>query len=197
MTSKLKKHLLIYIIGFIISSFIVCWGISIVCKPKENEKISFFISCPSYNETKLKQAVFDISKDKGIREINCYYSHPDDQYTYKYFDSVHESVDFYLVSESYFYVSSYFGLSFSKEQIEPFYPNINNTYLYSKNERGTGIVIYDNELSINIGKDYFSYSNSQKEVKYYLILPKTSVHTGILNNQQSSLCFDILNTIFL
>lgn len=158
---------------------------------KPYEQISIFSSTFGIKDDSLKDELSIKLKEKGVVEVNIYNYVPNDTNIADYFDRFGLSSDFNILPESDLvemkeYISSYY-VTLTQEVINRFNSEaISNLDYYSYQSNQYGFKIYDKEDETYNSKlsfdQYFDFvSESQSKESYYLLLSKSSLNFGPIN----------------
>ena len=189
MNSMISRNWYYLLLGAIVSTSIVCGGITIRCNPTASEKVLFYVSSLSVDTSKLVSESQNVSTEE-IRQIRVNHETVIASENSRMFGLVYDSTDIYIYPESQLERTIPLSAKLSEDNVNTLLPNAINKEL--KNE--CAIKIYDASSEEGCLKSIIDYyiSDARKE-NYYLSFYKSSLHIGELNNSQSNNALMIAN----
>jgi len=191
---KVFKYWPIYLCSIAVVSFITCAGISIKCKPTEQEKVMLFAASGTINVSQLVKDAKSVTDDY-IRDIEIQSGYANEDNTTRLLGMVYSFCDFYILPESWVKRIESITIKFSKTTINTEIPNSTNLTLLGENDTFYGIEIYNKTTKEGVMKSLISYQQERNEENYYILFRNSSLHIGNLNNKSSNNALKIVNQL--
>lgn len=190
MKKLFRDNLHYFLIGIVLASLLVCFGISIKCKPKQSERIYYYICASSVDTSSLVKESKDAS-DEIIREVKVNHESLKQSENSRLFGMVYSLCDIYIYPESQLERTIPLSMHFAKDELISLIPNSTNKEMIYDEEKCCAIKVYDAVNNTSYLTDFinFSLENSQN---YYVSFYKSSLHIG----QSSSSAAKIVNHLF-
>lgn len=195
------NFLIIDAITCLILSVFLGWGISLKCRPNENEKVDIIYCCYGYDSNSgklpklLKQNCPDYIREVNINYVNLELSTLDfNNQLIAYMDYV----DLFVLPESL--ISSklpHLRTSFDKDVFKSTIgiPPIDKWY--EENNETLGFCVFNKDNNEGYMKSYFSYLCDGKDAEnFYAFFRKDSPQGGIITGGEYNASYNVIREMF-
>lgn len=198
---NITNFLIVDVVSCLILSILLGWGISLKCRPTENEKVDIIFCAYGYNSKNgtltnlLKQNSPEYIREVNINYVNLELSTLD--FNNQLIANM-ESADLFILPESL--ISSklpHLRTSFERNIFTANigYPPIDKWYV--EENKTLGFCVYDKENDTGYMKDYFTYVASSKTPEnYYAFFRKDSPQCGIITGGSYNAAFNVIREMF-